>query len=214
VDEGDGLAAVGRSSLLAMAGAVPSKVDHAAGRARHPDFIQEPVGLWPRRVRRSLPGLRLAAPLAVTARAAGANFSTFEKYGLSERVALFAYSLWYYAATFVAPTGLAPYHEPPTHVSVLAPVFLAAALGVVAITTIVVLLRRHWPGGIAAWAFYVVVLVPVGGLVHSGSHLVAERYAYLPTIGFALLLGGGAAALSSRWRTQRWAAASLSVMLR
>jgi tetratricopeptide (TPR) repeat protein len=59
----------------------------------------------------------------------------------------------------------------------------------------------------------VVVLVPVGGLVHSGSHLVAERYAYLPTIGFALLLGGGAAARASRWRTRRWAAASLAVML-
>jgi hypothetical protein len=170
-------------------------------------------GSWPRRIREKLPFIVLAvggALVAVTARSAGANFSTFEKYGLIERVALFAYSLWYYVATFVVPTGLAPYHEPPTHVSLYAPVFLAAAIGVVAVSTMVVLRRRQWPGGIAAWAFYVVVLVPVGGLVHSGSHLVAERYAYLPSIGFAMLLGGGAASLASRWRTRRWAAASLA----
>jgi len=171
---------------------------------------------WPRRAREKLPFLALSlcgAVAAVTARAAGANFSTLEKYGLSERAALFAYSLWHYARSFAAPTGLAPYHEPPTRVTLLGPVFLAAAIGVIAITTIVVLLRRHWPGGIAAWGFYVVVLVPLGGLVHSGSHLVAERYAYLPTIGFALLLGGGASALASRWRTRRWAAASLAGMM-
>jgi len=170
---------------------------------------------WPRRVREKLPFLALSAcgaVVAVAARAAGANFSTLEKYGLSERVALFAYSLWYYAVTFIAPTGLAPYHEPPAHVTLLAPVFLAAAVGVIAITTSVVLLRRHWPSGMAAWTFYAVVLVPVGGLVHSGSHLVAERYAYLPTIGFVLLLGGSAAALASRWRARRWAAASLAGM--
>jgi len=171
---------------------------------------------WSRRVREKIPFLAFSvcgAAVAVAARAAGANFSTLEKYGLSERVALFGYSLWYYAATFVAPTGLAPYHEPPTHVALLAPVFLAAAAGVILITSVVVLLRRSWPGGMAAWAFYVVVLVPVGGLVHSGSHLVAERYAYLPTIGFALLLGGSAAALARRWRTRRWAAASLAGMV-
>ena len=221
VDEGDGLRwrPWGMLALLAMAAAVLSKEIGTTLPAALVILDAYPLkrsDSWARRIREKLPFLALAlagALVAVSSRAAGANFSTFEKYGLGERAALFAYSLWFYAATFVVPTGLAPYHEPPTHVSLVAPVFLAAAVGVATISTTVVLLRRSWPGGIAAWAFYVIVLVPGGGLAHSGSHLVAERYAYLPTIGFAILLGGGAAAVASRWRTRRWAAASLAAIV-
>jgi protein O-mannosyl-transferase len=218
VDEGDGLLRWrpwGVLALLAMAGAVLSKeigVTLPAALLILDAYPLKRPDSWPRRIREKLPFLALAlagAVVAVAARAAGAHFSTFAQYGPGGRIALFAYSLWYYAATFVAPSRLAPYHEPPTDVSLLVPTFFVAAVGVVAVTIVAVLLRRRWPGGITAWAYYVAVLVPVSGLVHSGSHLVAERYAYLPTVGFAILLGGGAAALARRWRTRRWAPALL-----
>jgi tetratricopeptide (TPR) repeat protein len=148
-------------------------------------------------VREKLPFLVLAlvgAAAAVAARAAGARFSTVEQYGVGARVAMAAYSVWYLVAASVWPRRLAPYHEPPVRVDLLAPRFLTAALAVLALTAVVVGLRRRWPAGLASWAAYVAVLLPVSGLVHSGSHLVAERYSYLPGIALALLLGGVAAA--------------------
>lgn len=149
------------------------------------------------RVREKLPFLVLAlvgAAVAVAARAAGARFSTVEQFGVGARIAMAAYSAWYLVAASVWPSRLAPYHEPPVRVDLLAPRFLAAALAVLALTAAVVVLRRRWPAGLASWTAYLLALLPVSGLVHSGSHLVAERYAYLPGVALALLLGGVAAA--------------------
>ena len=174
---------------------------------------------WAARLREKLPFLVLAllgAAVAVAARAAGARFSTLEQYGIGARLAMAAYSLWYFVAATVWPAGLAPYHEPPARVDHLAPRFPAAALAVLALTAVAVLLRRRWPAILAAWAAYVVVLLPVSGLVHSGSHLVAERYGYLPGAALALLLSGLAAAALRAGRAaprRRAAAVALALVL-
>jgi len=174
---------------------------------------------WAARLREKLPFLVLAllgAAVAVAARAAGARFSTLEQYGIGARLAMAAYSLWYFVAATVWPAGLAPYHEPPARVDLLAPRFPAAALAVLALTAVAVLLRRRWPAILAAWAAYVVVLLPVSGLVHSGSHLVAERYGYLPGAALALLLSGLAAAALRAGRAaprRRAAAVALALVL-
>jgi protein O-mannosyl-transferase len=174
---------------------------------------------WAARVREKLPFLVLAlvgAAAAVAARVAGARFSTVEQYGVGARVAMAAYSVWYLVAASVWPRRLAPYHEPPVRVDLLAPRFLTAALAVLALTAVVVGLRRRWPAGLASWAAYLLVLLPVSGLVHSGSHLVAERYAYLPGVALALLLGGVAAAAVRAGRaapSRRAGVAALLVVL-
>jgi tetratricopeptide (TPR) repeat protein len=190
----------GALALLAMAAAVLSKEIAVTLPAvllildAYP--LRRPTS-WAARVREKLPFLALAlvgAAVAVAARAAGARFSTAEQYGVGSRVAMAAYSLWYFVAASIWPSGLAPYHEPPVRVDLLAPRFLLPAIAVLAITAAVVALRRRWPAGLASWTAYVAVLLPVSGLVHSGSHLVAERYSYLPGIALAVLLGGAAAA--------------------
>jgi len=174
---------------------------------------------WAVRVREKLPFLALAlvgAAVAVAARATGARFSTAEQYGVGSRVAMAAYSLWYFVAASLWPSGLAPYHEPPVRVALLAPRFLLPAIAVLAVTAAVVALRRRWPAGLASWAACVAVLLPVSGLVHSGSHLVAERYSYLPGVALAVLLGGVAAAAVRAGRSapaRRAGVAALLVVL-
>ena len=162
--------------------------------------LRRPIG-WARRLREKLPFLVLTvagALVAALARSAGARFSPFEQYGLGARLAMAAYSLWYFVATTVWPSGLAPFHELPPRVDPLALRFLAPALAVVVVTAGLVRLRRRWPAGLAAWVAYAALLLPVSGLVHSGSQLVAERYAYLPAVALALLLAG-----PPRWRCAR-----------
>lgn len=176
-------------------------------------------GSWAARVREKLPFLALAlagAAGAVAARAVGARFSAIEQYGIGARIAMAAYSLWYFVAATVWPAGLAPYHEPPARVDLLAPRFLGAAVAVLVLTAVAVVVRRRWPAGLAAWAAYAVVLLPVSGLAHSGSQLVGERYGYLPGVALALLLGGIAAAAVRAGLgapTRRPAAAALLLVL-
>ena len=52
--------------------------------------------------------------------------------------------------------------------------------GGLAITAAVWLLRGRWPAGLAIWAFYLVMLAPVAGIVHTGNHLGADRNTYVP----------------------------------
>jgi Flp pilus assembly protein TadD len=112
-------------------------------------------------------------------------------------------------------------HELPQRVDLSQARFLAPLLAVVALTATLILLRRRWPAGLAAWAHSVIVLAPVSGIIHSGNQLVGDRYGYLATLGLAILAGAGAvralhhAAARPRWgglRPLAWVSAALVVL--
>jgi len=48
--------------------------------------------------------------------------------------------------------------------------------------------QRTW---LWAWVFYLIALSPVIGLLQVGTQAAADRYAYLPTLPFYLLLAMG-----------------------
>jgi len=131
------------------------------------------------------------AVVALMARSEGAAFSGYVSYGLSSRVALAGYSLWFYPLTLLWPADLSPLYEAPRQVSILQARFLVPTLAVVAVTTLLIVLRRRLPAALAAWAHSAVVIAPVSGVVHSGNQLVADRYAYLSQMGFIVLAGYG-----------------------
>src|SRR5438093_1542089 len=71
--------------------------------------------------------------------------------------------------------------------------------GLVLASTVIALARcRRLPGLPAVWLAYVVVLLPVLGIVQSGPQIAADRYTYLAGLGWAILAGAG---LLSCWRT-------------
>jgi tetratricopeptide (TPR) repeat protein len=67
-------------------------------------------------------------------------------------------------------------------VSLLRWPFLASALAVLGIGAVCVAIRRRYPGFLAAWALYLMILAPNLGLIRTGSHFVADRYAYMASI--------------------------------
>ena len=90
---------------------------------------------------------------------------------------------------------LIPLYELPLEVHLSSPRFLVPAIAFVAVSAVLVTLRRVFPGGLAAWVLSVLMLLPISGLVHSGRQLAHDRYSYLSGLGFALLAGGGIARL-------------------
>jgi tetratricopeptide (TPR) repeat protein len=63
---------------------------------------------------------------------------------------------------------------------------------------------RFQPWLFVGWLWFLVMLVPVIGLVQVGWQSVADRYTYLPSIGLSIIVAwgmAGIAAISTRWRT-------------
>jgi protein O-mannosyl-transferase len=133
---------------------------------------------------------------------------SYAKYPLPSRISMALYSMVFYLSKTVVPTDLSPLYELPKRVDPLASQFLAATVAVVLLAVTLVPLARRWPAPLAAYAWYAIVLAPVGGLVHSGFQLAHDRYSYLSCLPFAVLLGGGVA-----WLVNEHAAGRLNTRL-
>jgi cytochrome c-type biogenesis protein CcmH/NrfG len=148
--------------------------------------------VWIEKVPFVLLSLAASVVAMVAAISAGAA-NSLARIGLGGRVAVSLYSLTFYLWKTLIPRDLSPLYELPFRVNPLAHSFVVAGLTTIAATTVAVLQRRQWPALAAAWAAYVVILLPVLGIVHNGPQLAADRYSYLSCLGWALLAGGGLA---------------------
>ena len=160
-----------------------------------------PLGRLGPRVRdwwgpRARPVWREKIPFALLAVAAGAaaylvqrNTGYLTPADPAGRIGMVAYNIWFHVWKTVAPLDLGPIYELPPRVNPLELPYLLSAAGAVAITATVWLLRRRWPAGLAIWTFYLVMLAPVAGFVHTGNHLGADRNTYVAGMAFALPVG-------------------------
>jgi protein O-mannosyl-transferase len=162
-----------------------------------------------------------AGVVAFAARQETGSITAYTQYGAGARAALAAYTWWFSWWKSFWPAGLSPMYELPRYVDLGQARFLGPVLAVVGLTVMLVLLRRWWPAGLAAWAQSVIVLGPVSGVVHSGNQLAADRYSYLAALGFSLLAGAAlvwvlrhaAGQSAPRWAGPLpWVAAALVVV--
>lgn len=78
-----------------------------------------------------------------------------------------------------------------------------ALILLVAISVLVLRLRRQRRYLIVGWLWYLGTLVPVIGLIQSGAQAMADRYIYLPLVGIAVMVGWGTGDIVTRWRQVR-----------
>jgi len=131
----------------------------------------------------------VGAGVALVAVRQGATVTGYAEYGPGARAAMTLYSLMFYPWKFLWPVDLSPMYELPAQVDSLAWRFLLPMVAVPAITATLYLLRRRWPGGLAAWFYSALLVLPVSGAVHAGYQLAHDRYSYLSGLGFAVLVG-------------------------
>ena len=146
--------------------------------------------------REKIPFTVLAVATAATAYLVQRNTGYLTPADPAGRIGMVAYNVWFHVWKTVVPLNLGPIYELPPRVNPLdLPYLLSAAAGF-AITVALWRRRRRWPAGLAIWTFYLVMLAPVAGLVHTGNHLGADRNTYIPCLGFALLVGALAMAVA------------------
>jgi tetratricopeptide (TPR) repeat protein len=79
----------------------------------------------------------------------------------------------------------------------LQPSRIAVAAGLLAITCLAVWLLRRRRYLATGWLWYLIMLVPVIGILHVGNQSSADRYTYLPLIGLFLAVTWGVAELGA-----------------
>ncbi|MBK7552830.1 MAG: tetratricopeptide repeat protein [Syntrophaceae bacterium] len=132
----------------------------------------------------------------VTQQKSGAVVS-LTQLSLAERVGTALVSCVLYLWKTIWPSGLAVFYPlqpwPPAAV-------LAAALFLAAVTAVALRWSRRFPYLAFGWAWYLVTLLPVIGLVKLGDAAMADRYTYVPLIGPFVALAWGACDLAARLR--------------
>ena len=83
-----------------------------------------------------------------------------------------------------------------------------------AVTWAVLWWRKTWPWLMVGWLWYLVMLLPVIGVVQVGKQGMADRYTYLPEIGLAIAVAWSMAALGQMWPNRRgaWTAIVLAAL--
>lgn len=171
-------------------------------------LVVEKAGYWAL-------GAAGAVGALIALRLSGLQITSYGAYGAEARAAMMAYSFWFYPSAWVWPVRLSPMYELPVRVDPLTQPFSGAILGLLAVTVLLVLVRRRWPAGLAAWLYSALLILPISGAVHAGFQLAHDRYSYLSGLGFALVAGGtiawGLAAAGARRVGRPMLAASLGI---
>jgi Flp pilus assembly protein TadD len=162
---------------------------------------------WRAALLEKIPYLALSAAAAAAMlgmRARNGSIVDVARFGFLGRIAQSFYGIAFCLWKTIIPFHLLPLYELPIHFDPFAPVFILGAAAVVALTGGFFALRRVWPAALAVWIYSVVTLSPVLGIVLAGSQLTADRYTYLPSLGWSLLAGAG---VLSALRSSRYARA-------
>ncbi len=125
---------------------------------------------------------------------------------LPARVLRLFESLTFYLAKLVWPSHLSPTYLLDMTFSPWT--VIASGLTVIVITAVVARERQRLPGLVAAWGAYVMLLLPMSGLVPTGRPVVEMRYAYVAMLP-ALLVAGAAGV----WVWRRSATAGRAVLV-
>jgi tetratricopeptide (TPR) repeat protein len=142
----------------------------------------------------------LSAIATVLAQRRGMALSTSEQLPMADRLLNAVTSTTAYLGKLIWPTDLAViYPHPslvprlagPSAVHMLGAAFLLLALSALALWA----RRREWPWVLVGWLWMLGMLVPVIGIVQVGPQAMADRYLYLPSIGFFIMIGWSLAEL-------------------
>lgn len=146
-----------------------------------------------RLVAEKMPLLALGAGAAVLTYRAQARIGSLAPAGLLDfpaRAANAAHAAVRYLLDMLWPAKLAVLYPYPTHGwTELTGQTLALSTAVLAgATALGLAIRRRAPALALGWSWYLVMFLPVSGLVHVGIQARADRYTYLPLVGIFIAL--------------------------
>jgi protein O-mannosyl-transferase len=159
---------------------------------------------WRKMLREKIPYFALAAvagSIAFFAQKSGGAMSSLASLSVADRLANAAAGYLGYLGKLLWPAGLSVLYLRPAVTpgwSVLGGLLVLAGVSVVVLKN---LGRR--PYLVVGWFWFVVMLLPVSGVIQIGLQSIADRYTYLPAIGLGLMLTWGIQELAAAVRSER-----------
>jgi len=154
---------------------------------------------WTRLILEKLPLFGVSIAFAIiTLLVQRPTISSLAGLPLRMRVANAIVSVALYLWQLIWPTKLAVFYPYP-RVPYNAWLVIGCAAGIVAVTGATIRWRKNSPYLLVGWIWYLVMLVPVLGLVQVGLQAHADRYTYLPLIGVAMTATWGIVDLTRSW---------------
>lgn len=156
----------------------------------------------------------LTALLLVLVTLLSQSVDVIEQPSLFQRALISTSALWHYATTFVWPWNLSPFYP----VAIVRDGLGHYPLAFVAGTVLTILAGAVIWGrrAVAFLAYFLVTLAPVIGIVKVGEQAFADRYTYLPMVGFYVIAGFAIAAIPMsrlRHRVASWGVATVLLVL-
>ena len=136
--------------------------------------------------------------LTFLAQSRGGAVASTEQVSLSVRLANIPASYMDYCQKLLWPSHLCIFY--PIHQQIDWSRTVINIVCLVAITAAAFAMRKIFPAGIVGWLYFLVTLVPVIGLVQVGGQAMADRYSYIPSIGFFIVLIWGLCLVADRNR--------------
>jgi Tfp pilus assembly protein PilF len=140
------------------------------------------------------------------------NVTSFISVPLSLRIANGLVSYVKYVAKLLWPQNLAVFYPYPKMLP-LGQV-IGALILLMGLSVLILRAMRDQPYLIVGWLWYLGTLIPVIGLVQVGLWpAMADRWAYVPSIGIFIMIAWGAADLAAKWRYGKIGLAFTSALL-
>jgi protein O-mannosyl-transferase len=172
------------------------------------------IRAWLPLVREKIPFFILAVASGVAALfAQGAAVVSIEAMPVGTRAVNALVASGTYLVKMVWPVGLTVFYPMPS-----SPPVWAALVSLVVLVAVTVAAWRFFeraPYLAVGWAWYLVTLLPVSGIVQVGVHAMADRYTYVPLLGLFIMGAWGMTALAGPGDARRWmvrGAATVSVL--
>ena len=108
------------------------------------------------------------------------------------RITNAVFSYFEYVRQMFWPADLIPFYVHPEGRLEMWRLLLAAIV-LIALTAIAFMRRRKNPYLIVGWLWYLIMLIPVIGIVQVGNQSMADRYLYVPAVGLFIMTAWGAA---------------------
>ncbi len=149
----------------------------------------------------------LATVVILVVQQRGGSLAMGERLSLGGRVGNALISYGRYLGKLFWPRDLVAYYPHPGNWP-LGQALLATGL-ILGISVLVWVSRRRYPYLLMGWLWYCGTLVPMSQVIQTGTHAMADRWTYLPSLGVLILAIWGGYELSRGWRYQvvAWSAA-------
>ncbi|MDD2815214.1 MAG: tetratricopeptide repeat protein [Thiotrichaceae bacterium] len=116
---------------------------------------------------------------------------SLEKVSIAGRVLNAFDSIILYLSKFLLPIGLSPLYPLDRHIVENPLAFMAVAAVILLSALAIYAWYKRQFAWLICWLFYLVSLLPVLGLIQVGSQAAADRYAYISTLPFYLIVATG-----------------------